>query len=87
MYSVLVSKRVLRRIERMPESVGKRLAVLVEQLRQRGPVQPAWPNYSKLGPDRYHCHLSRNWVACWYWRKGTVEIEVYYVGSRQDAPY
>ena len=35
----------------------------------------------------YHCHLSKDWVACWRWEKSTVEIEVYYAGSRENAPY
>lgn len=44
-------------------------------------------NYSKLGPDNYHCHLSRKWVACWTNENGTLTIEVYYAGSRESAPY
>ena len=87
MYLVLISKRVQKQIERIPEPTRKRLVALVEQLQERGPIQPAWPNYGKLSLSRYHCHLSHDWVACWYYEKGTVEIEVYYVGSRQNAPY
>ena len=41
----------------------------------------------ELGSVTYHCHLSRDWVACWRWEKRTIEIEVYYAGSRKDAPY
>jgi hypothetical protein len=87
MYKVLVSKRILKRMERMPGPVQARLAILIEQLLEKGPLQPGWANYGKLGPNKYHCHLSRDWVACWYWRRGTKETEVYYVGSRQDALY
>ena len=87
MYSVVVRPRILRQIERLPAPARVRAGILLEQLREKGPLQPDWPNYSKLGPDKYHCHLSHDWVACWYWRKGTIEIEVYYVGSRQDTPY
>ena len=87
MYSVLMSNRILKQIEKIPEPTRKRLAALVEQLEERGPIQPGWPNYGKLSQNQYHCHLSCNWVACWYYEKGTVEIEVYYVGSRQNAPY
>ena len=52
-----------------------------------GPIRGNWPSYSRLGRVTYHCHLSRDWVACWRWEKGTIEIEVYYAGSREDAPY
>jgi hypothetical protein len=31
--------------------------------------------------------LAQRWVACWRWEKGEIEIEVYYAGSREKAPY
>jgi mRNA-degrading endonuclease RelE of RelBE toxin-antitoxin system len=87
MYRVLMSKRVAKQMERMPERIRKRLTALIEELQVDGPIRPAWPNYGKLGTNLYHCHLSYDWVACWYFEKGTVEIEVYYAGSRENAPY
>lgn len=36
---------------------------------------------------KYHCHLKYNWVACWIWEKGTFIVEIYYAGSRENAPY
>ena len=35
--------------------------------------------------NEYHCHLSYHWVACWRHEKETIEIEVYYAGSRENA--
>jgi hypothetical protein len=67
--------------------VQKKLAILANDLRDLGPVQPTWPNYSKLSPTEYHCHLERSWVACWRHEQQTRVIEVYYVGSREKAPY
>jgi hypothetical protein len=87
MYDVLVPRKVLKRIERMPESIQDRMADLLRDLKEVGPLQPGWPNYGTLGPGRYHCHLPYKWVACWYHEKGTIRIEVYYAGSREDAPY
>jgi mRNA-degrading endonuclease RelE of RelBE toxin-antitoxin system len=87
MYEVLVSKRVLKNVERMPESVQDRMAELIQDLKESGPLQPTWPNYVRLRSGRYHCHLSYKWVACWYHHKGSIRIEVYYAGSREDAPY
>lgn len=63
------------------------LAVLIEKLRESGPVQPEFQNYSKLGKDTYHCHLSHKWVACWRELQHMIVVEVYYVGYREDAPY
>lgn len=87
MYQILVSRKVLRSISKMPESIQMKLANLLEDLRDNGAIQTGWPNFSHIRKNEYHCHLSRKWVACWYWEKRTIEIEVYYVGSRENAPY
>jgi hypothetical protein len=52
-----------------------------------GPIQKSWNNFSPLGNEKYHCHLNYRYVACWNYRQGEKEIEVYYVGSREKAPY
>ena len=71
----------------MPQQMQARFAALLEDLRDIGPLQPGWPNFSGLGKDCYHCHLGHKWVACWRWEKETIVIEVYYAGSRENAPY
>ncbi len=87
MYEVRIGAKVLKMIEKLPFRIQQKLANLVLDLRNGGPIQPFWPRFSKLGPGRYHCHLSYSWVACWYSEKGTLRIEVYYAGSRENAPY
>ena len=87
MFRVSVKKKVLKAAEKMPISVQKALAALLEDLREKGPVQPGWPNYSRIGKEMYHCHLARKWVACWYCEDRELIIEVYYAGSRENAPY
>ena len=86
-YEIIIKKKVLKELNRLPEDIQKKLANLMEDLRDKGPYQPTWPNYSKLSSNTYHCHLSRKWVACWEYEKGTLTIEVYYAGSREKAPY
>lgn len=86
-YDVSIKKKVLKELDRLPENVQKILGNLVDDLRDKGPYQPNWPNYSKLSSTTYHCHLSYKWVACWEYEKGTETIEVYYAGSREKAPY
>ena len=83
----LVSRKVLRSIFKMPEAMQLTMANLLEDLREDGPVQSKWSNFGRLARGEYHCHLSRKWVACWYWKKGMRQIEVYYAGSRENAPY
>ena len=69
----------------MPVRMQKKMANLVEDLRDNGPIRSDWPNFSKLGENRYHCHLAYKWVACW--THENMRIEVYYAGSRENAPY
>ena len=87
MYDVSIKRKVLKKLNKLPLWVQKKMALLTKDLRDLGPEQPRWQNYSKLSSIEYHCHLSTSWVACWKHESDTIEIEVYYVGSREKAPY
>ena len=84
---VFYRRKVEKNVQRMPLREQQIFANLVEDLIAKGPIRSEWRNFSKLGPNEYHCHLSYSWVACWRATAQTVEIEVYYAGSREDAPY
>ncbi len=71
----------------MPMAERKKMNVLVDSLKESGPVQPSFRNYSKLGQNRYYCHLFYGWVVCWSCEKELITIEVYYAGSCEKAPY
>ena len=86
-YQVVMTKKVEKSLRKVPARIRDRFTVLAVQLSESGPVASNWANYSNLGQDQYHCHLAYHWVACWSHEKGTITIEVYYVGSREDAPY
>jgi mRNA-degrading endonuclease RelE of RelBE toxin-antitoxin system len=86
-YRVTIKTKIVKKLYRLPQTVQKKLQLLLNDLRQFGPVQPGWPNYSKLGGNKYHCHLGYSWVACWQKEDESITIEVYYVGSRENAPY
>ncbi len=88
LYSVLLKKAVQKNIRKLPVSVQDRFEALVVALRDGGPTGPHnWTNYSKLGENEYHCHITYRHVACWRHEKETIIIEVYYAGSRENAPY
>lgn len=87
MYEIKIKKKISRRLERLPADVIDTFYKLVSDLILSGPVQSSWPSYSKLSSNTYHCHLNYRYVACWRCEKGTITIEVYYVGSRENAPY
>jgi len=86
-YQVRIKKKAERGLLKLPTEVQKLLFLLIADLQADGPIQKSWQNFSPLGSDTYHCHLNYRYVACWTCRKNEIEIEVYYVGSREKAPY
>jgi mRNA-degrading endonuclease RelE of RelBE toxin-antitoxin system len=86
-YSVMMSSKFEKVIKRMPRSAQANLRKLVDDIRLSGPIQSGYRNYSKLGGNTYHCHLAYSWVACWRNEQDRYIVEVYYVGSREKAPY
>jgi mRNA-degrading endonuclease RelE of RelBE toxin-antitoxin system len=86
-FEIRIGKKVQKNLFKLPKNIRERFTVLAEQLRDCGPIAHNWSNYSKLGDNRYHCHLTRSYVACWKHEKSKIIIEVYYVGSRENAPY
>ncbi|NLK46037.1 MAG: hypothetical protein GX297_05215 [Treponema sp.] len=86
-YTVTIQKKALKDIKKAPDRIQRKFDLLVEDLEASGLVQSTWPNFSLLGKFSYHCHLDHHWVACWRHEKETILIEVYYAGSRENAPY
>ena len=89
-YNVKIKKKVLKNIRKMPKTRQLDFFDLIRDLRLNGPIQKGWPNFSSLdaGKTRFHCHLDYRWVACWsVVSESTLEIEVFYAGSREKAPY
>ena len=86
-YEVRLKKKAEKNLNRLPLEVRQLFFLLAEDLKESGPIQRNWRNFSKLGENEYHCHLNYHYVACWIWEKNTITIEVYYVGSREKAPY
>lgn len=86
-YEVKIKKKALHKLKKLPVKVQKLLFLLIEDLKNDGPIQTNWNNFSALGKKQYHCHLNYRYVACWTYQNERIEIEVYYVGSREKAPY
>ena len=87
-WTVLFTSKATKQVTKLPKKERDLLALLVRDIQLNGPVQASWKNYSKLEKDTYHCHLSYKWVACWRMEDNKLKvIEVYYAGSRENAPY
>ena len=87
MWIVKTKNKQLKNLNKLPQDVCSLFAMLERDLKIYGPEQVKWKNYSKLEGNKYHCHLNYRYVACWTAEKETITIEVYYVGSREKAPY
>ncbi len=65
--------------------------LLLVELKLEGPYRSNWPGYGLLEKREFHCHLKKGnptYVACWKLTdKNSKKIEVYYVGTHENAPY
>lgn len=67
---------------------------MIIELEMKGPVLSDWPNFGIIYKNKneryYHCHLRKGrptFVACWIADEEKNKIEVFYVGSHENAPY
>ena len=90
-WHVNLSKRSIKQVKKLPENVKASLIALIRNIEESGPVRGTWPNYSKLGSNRHHCHLKKGkitYVAIWQVVDKQIHIvEVSYVGTHEKAPY
>jgi mRNA-degrading endonuclease RelE of RelBE toxin-antitoxin system len=87
-----------RKKEKLPPKIKEALAFLVQELETAGPIRKNWPNFGDLEKSRkrvpanaYHCHLKKGrptYVACWSVEDKKLKIiEIFYVGTHENAPY
>ncbi len=90
-WTVTLTKKAGKQKKKLPETVQLKVMVLMKEIEVAGPVRGNWPNYSKLGSPRHHCHIKDgrpSYVACWEVLGTEIKlVEVYYVGTREKAPY
>jgi hypothetical protein len=87
-WQITFTSKAAKQITKLLQRERDILDMLVRDLALSGPVLPKWRNYSRLGKDEHHCHLSYQWVVCWRVEDYEVKlIEIYYAGSRENAPY
>lgn len=73
-------------------SIADIINLLIIEMKLEGPYRSNWANYGPLEEDyEFHCHLKKGkptYVACWrVVDKKNKKIEVYYVGTLENAPY
>lgn len=89
-WNVRLTKKADKQAGKLPRAVRDALLLLMDEIASQGPVRGDWPNYSKLGDDRHHCHLKKGkptYVAVWIAEKQAVTVEIIYAGTHEKAPY
>ena len=87
-WTVGFTKKAAKQAAKLKPKLQDTLKALMQEMMEHGPVRGDWPNYSKLPNGSHRCHLSYDYVACWRVVDNQIKIiEVYYAGSRKDAPY
>lgn len=88
MWKASLNAKAEKQLKKLPKKIQDLLIALVLEIEITRPIRGNWPNYSKLGEGEHHCHLTRRYVACWKVKNNAINlVEVYYVGSREKAPY
>lgn len=77
--------------DKLTDKIRALLDLLAGEMELNGPIRRNWKNFSRLAEDDYHCHLKKGrptYVACWRLVNKKIQIiEVYYVGTHENAPY
>ena len=89
-----LAKKASKQKKKLPQKYQDMVTALEVDLRNDGPIQTDWPNFSALDRKkvRYHCHLNRKghptYVAVWDVLDHKIQlVEIRYVGTRENAPY
>ena len=94
---VEITRRTAKEKNKLPVSIQQQVLALLKELETRGPLRANWANFGPLHKGKripssaFHCHLKKGkptFVTCWrIISKKEKWIEVYYVGTHENAPY
>jgi len=90
-WNVVLSNNADKNRKKLPKKVQGALFALSMDIEDKGPVRGNWPNYSKLGKNRHHCHLKKGrpvYVCVWEVIDEKIRIvSIEYAGTHEKAPY
>ncbi len=98
MWKIDFSNSARKKAEKLPNKIKELLKTFLKEMVEEGPVRSNWPNYAPLSKSKkdipqnaYHCHLKNGkptYVICWRLEDKKIKIiEVFYVGTHENAPY
>lgn len=95
-WDVTFATRASRECKKMPKKIQVLIDFLAKEIEEAGPYRKNWSHYGPLKKDKtipanaYHCHLKDGkptYVACWCIDKKHKKVEIFYVGTHENAPY
>jgi len=93
---VSYSSKAVKQRKNLSQKIQEILDALVIEIEKAGPIRNNWSHFGPLkGKDlpanTYHCHIKSGrptYVSCWYIvDKKLKKVEIFYVGSHENAPY
>ncbi|PWU19052.1 MAG: cytotoxic translational repressor of toxin-antitoxin stability system [Bdellovibrio sp.] len=92
-WTVGLAGKAEKQLRKLPEYVREAFVALVKEMEDYGPYRNNWAHYGKLrgSGSQYHCHICSGrptYVVCWEIKEKTIRVvEIYYVGTHENAPY
>ena len=92
-WGIYLSPKVVKQRKKLPQKIRFLFDILLKEMSIQGPYRNNWSHYGKLKnrPDAFHCHLKDGrptYVVCWEIKNKIIKlVEIYYVGTHEDAPY
>jgi hypothetical protein len=96
-WTVDYSRAASKAKKALPKGIQAQLDLLAKEIEIDGPIRKNWANFGPLKkgkniPDNaYHCHVKKGrptYVACWTVENKKIKfVEIYYVGTHENAPY
>jgi hypothetical protein len=94
-WTVTYSNPAGKQYRKLPEKMQAIITRLKKEIEITGPIRKNWAHFSGLSgknlpKNSYHCHLNAGrptYVACWSFEKKIKSVEIFYVGTHENAPY
>ena len=93
---VFYANKAVKQRKKLPRKIQEMLDLLVLEIEKAGPLRNNWAHFGPLKgkglpENTYHCHIKSGhptYVSCWcIVDKQLRKVEIFYVGTHENAPY
>lgn len=89
-WDVSFTTKAYKQKRKLPDKIQLLVDALAKEMAIAGPIRNNWSSFSSLSKTTYHCHIKDGrptYVACWRIDKSLMQVEIYYAGTHENAPY